>query len=261
MLADWPYDAIAEFYDLDMGRNADAGDIVYYRAACLTRCTGGEGRVLELGCGTGRITLALCEAGLAVVGIDKSAAMLRVLRRKARDRQIARPPLLAAMDMAQLGLRGGFDAVLCAYSAFTYLVEDDDRARALAAIRNALADAGRLILDVFVPDPQVEDRAGEEVFDYRRQLGDGGWLERRKTLLRDAPAGVNRIRRRYTFLAQDGGCPSELVTESRQRSYRPQQLLEVLRRAGFRIVATAGDFTGAPFAAGSRSLIVEAEKG
>lgn len=257
MRTNWPYDAIAEFYDVDMAQNADIEGVAYYRAACLANCRDG-GRMLELGCGTGRITLALCEAGLDVVGVDVSVAMLRVLRRKAGERRLPRPPLLAAMDMAQLAVRGRFDVVLCPFSAFTYLVEDGDRERALASIRGALG-GGRFVLDVFIPDPEVEGRAGEEVFDYRRQLPDGRWLERRKTLLRDSPPGVNRIIRRYNFLERDGGCSSELVTESRQCSYRPGQWLEILGRAGFRILSAAGDFAGMPLGAASRSLVVEAE--
>jgi SAM-dependent methyltransferase len=253
----WAYDAIAEFYDEDMARNADGRDVGYYRKACLLACGAAGGRVLELGCGTGRITLALMRLGLDIVGIDRSLPMLQVLRRKAAT-ACARPPALAAMDMGRPGFAGPFAAILCPFSAFTYLIAEDDRDRALAAIRNALAATAHFVLDVFIPDPRVETGAGGEIFDYRRRLADGTWLERRKTVTPDPGPGVNRIVRRYSFCGADGRCLREIVTESRQRSYRPDELAAVLRRAGFRIASMTADFTDMPVAPASRTLVVEA---
>ncbi|HZU87763.1 MAG TPA: hypothetical protein VE993_00765, partial [Stellaceae bacterium] len=135
---------------------------------------------------------------------------------------------------------------------------EDDRDRALAAIRHALAATAHFVLDVFIPDPRVEARAGEEIFDYRRRLADGTWLERRKTVTPDTGPGVNRIVRRYGFYDADGRRLREIVTESRQRSYRPDELVAVLRRAGFRIVSATADFTGLPVGPASRTLVVEA---
>src|SRR5579875_1550857 len=101
---------------------------------------------------------------------------------------------------------------------------------------------------------------GEEIFDYRRQLADGTWLERRKTVTPDPGGGpgVNRIIRRYSFYDDAGRHLRELVTESRQRSYRPDELVAVLRQAGFRIVSVTEDFTGLPPMPGARTLVVEA---
>lgn len=259
MSAAWAYDAIAEFYDDDMARNADGRDVGYYREVCRAAC-GGRGRILELGCGTGRITLALAALGLDVLGIDRSLPMLQVLRRKAAVCAFPRPPMLAAMDMGWPGIAGPFAAILCPFSAFTYLIADADRARALGAVRSALAATARFVLDVFIPDPRIEMRGGEEIFDYRRQLADGTWLERRKTVTPDPDGGpgVNRIIRRYSFYDDAGRHLRELVTESRQRSYRPDELVAVLRQAGFRVVSVTADFTGLPPMPGARTLVVEA---
>jgi SAM-dependent methyltransferase len=251
----WAYDAIAQFYDEDMARNADGRDVGYYRQACLAACGGRPGRVLELGCGTGRITLALAALGLDVVGIDRSLPMLQVLRHKAAAQRCARPPLQVAMDMGQPGFAGPFAAILCPFSAFTYLLAEDDRKRALAAIRGATA---RFLLDVFIPDPRIEARAGDEIFDYRRQLADGTWLERRKTVTPDRESGVNRIVRRYVFCDAAGRCLREVMTESRQRSYRPDELVAVIRQAGFRILSVTADFAGRPVGPDSRTVVVEA---
>ena len=64
--AAFSYDVIAEFYDDDMGRNVGGEDVAFY----VDQCAAAPGPVLELGCGTGRITLALVRAGNTVIGID-----------------------------------------------------------------------------------------------------------------------------------------------------------------------------------------------
>ncbi|HTD38656.1 MAG TPA: class I SAM-dependent methyltransferase, partial [Candidatus Limnocylindrales bacterium] len=64
--AAFSYDLIAEIYDDDMGRNVGDEDVAFY----AQRCAGAGGPVLELGCGTGRITLPLVRAGNTVTGLD-----------------------------------------------------------------------------------------------------------------------------------------------------------------------------------------------
>jgi SAM-dependent methyltransferase len=250
------YDAIAEFYDDDMGRNADGRDVLFYCERCLAALAKQPGRVLELGCGTGRITLPLADRGIPVIGVDLSLPMLRVLRRKAAPLAPGERPLLAAMDMARPALAGRFAAVLCPFSAFTYLLDDADRHAVLAFVAGALAPRGRFLMDVFVPDPRLAP--GVEVFDYRRQLPDGTWLERHKTVTPDRRPGVNRIRRRYSFIGADGA-RREVVTDSWQRPCGRDQLAALLPAAGLRILSLADDWAGGEVAARSRVVVLEAE--
>jgi SAM-dependent methyltransferase len=261
----WSYDAVAEFYDDDMGRNTDGRDVAYYRDACLAACTRCAGPVLEFGCGTGRITLALVQAGLDVVGIDRSLPMLRVLQQKLATLPAAeRPassPRLAVMDMAAPSFAAQFAVILCPFSAFTYLVEDDARAAVLEFVHRALRPGGRFLIDVFVPDARIEEAAdAAEIFDYRRRLADGRWLERYKSIARNVQPGVNRISRRYRFLSAEGACERELATESLQRTYQMPELIELVRAAGLRILSASADFTGSPVGAGARVIVIEAEK-
>lgn len=258
------YDAIAEFYDDDMGRNSDGRDIVYYRQLCTAAVAEIPGRVLELGCGTGRITLELAEAGIEVAGVDLSVPMLQVLRRKAVARLSAgdgfRAPLLAAMDMARPGLEGPFSAVICPFSAFTYLLQDDDRQAVLAFVARVLAPGGRFAMDVFISDPHIEaSAAGAELFDYRRQLPDGSWLERHKTITPNVLPGINRIQRRYTFFA-DGKRLHEIVTESHQRPCGAEELRRLIGEVGLRVASVVGDFSSGGIGPGSRVAVVEASR-
>lgn len=203
----WSYDLLAEVYATDMGQNMPFDDAGFYRRLCLAR----GGRVLELGCGTGRILLELLAAGVDAAGVDRSLPMLRRLRRDAAARGLPAP--VAQMDLRAPGLAGGFGVVLAPYSLVTYLVEPAELDAFLAAARELLAPAGLLLLDAFVP----RDVAAFDDFrlDYRRPHG-GGTLERHKRIACHAD-GSHRIERRYRLLDAARHLIEEFTTAERIR--------------------------------------------
>jgi SAM-dependent methyltransferase len=256
----WPYDLIAEFYDEDIGRNTDGRDVAWYVAQVERAVAALGGSVLEMGCGTGRVTLALAAAGLRVIALDRSLPMLRELVRKtvaSECRHLIHP---VAANMSRPGLGHRFAAIICPYSAFGYLVEADDCARMLAAVRERLSPDGILLLDMIIPDPAFE-RAEAEIYDYDRALPPGSWapatrLVRYKRVIRLRPQ-VNRIERRYRFLDETGDLVREVRTQSQIRLYTAETLQAVLTEAGFTRLQVCGDFDASlPAAAPARVTTV-----
>lgn len=233
MTTAWSYDAIAEVYATDMGQSMPFDDVGWYRALALEQ----PGRVLELGCGTGRILLELLAAGVDAVGADRSLPMLARLRRDAAARGLAVPALLQ-MDLRELALRGRFGLVLLPYSLITYLTEPRDATALLAQLRDLLDATGRIVLDAFVPRP-VQSFSDFRL-DYRRVHGDGQ-LERYKRITAQ-PDGCNRIERRYRLIGTDGGLREEFETDETVRPYAPADLRALALEAGMVIDRTVADY-------------------
>ena len=125
------------------------GDVEFYlRQAEVT-----GGPVLELACGTGRVTLPLCDAGLDVTGLDRSEHMLRVARSKLRERS-GRTPKLVRGDMARFHLHRTFRLILIPYRAFHHLLTPAEQRRCLLKVRRHLRRDGRLIVHLF--DPRLD---------------------------------------------------------------------------------------------------------
>jgi SAM-dependent methyltransferase len=141
-----------DYYDLrqqDGPGTPIEGDVAFYRRQAKRA----RGPILELGCGTGRVTFPLADAGLDVTGLDASRAMLRVARRKLRA--TPRPKVrLVRGDMRRFTLRRRFALVIIPFRAFQALLTVRDQRACLACIRRHLRPGGRLIIDLF--DPRLE---------------------------------------------------------------------------------------------------------
>ena len=229
------YDRVARFYDVDMARNMAFDDVAFYRKLCLQA----TGRVLELGCGNGRILLDLLAHGVDAVGIDASAGMLAALRRKALERHL--PVRIAQMDVRRLGLRAGFAVALCPYSLITYVTDDGDVADLLRTLWSLLQPGGLCVVDAFIPRSRVATTTF--ALDYRRPFGDG-MLARWKRISA-VGATVNRIERRYVVEDAAGTALDVIEVAEDIRPRSAEELSRLLLDAGFALPTLAWDYGAA----------------
>ncbi|GIP39402.1 methyltransferase [Paenibacillus sp. J31TS4] len=136
------------------------GDIEFYRDRLQT-C---EGPLLEAMCGSGRVLIPLLEAGLPVEGTDTSVEMLAACRAECEKRGLA--PELREADLVTMSLGRQYGAIFIPGGSFLLI---DDRDASLRALRNLfehLKPGGRLLLDLFLPDPsfQTGSFGGTSVF-------------------------------------------------------------------------------------------------
>ena len=191
-MTDDSYSLAAKHYDAAYSAKADLVDRDFYLD--LAREYGGP--VLELGCGTGRVTLPLARQGVDVTGIDASRAMLEVLRAKLADEPSAvrRRVRVVAGDFRTLCLDDQYPLVVIPFRPMQHMYTTEDQLAALKNARRHLADGGILAFDVFNPR-----------FD-KLLSGDG---EEHLELEWPAPDVKDRMIRRY--FVKDGFDPVNLV--------------------------------------------------
>lgn len=132
----------AEVYDDWYGEITDAIGTARFVAQ---RCN--DLPVLELGVGTGRLAEPLCEAGVSVIGIDASAAMLA----RCSARRLGPSLSLVQADLAALSLSGRFGAALIAFNTLFNLPSAAEQQRLFSQLRPLLEPDGIVIVEALDP--------------------------------------------------------------------------------------------------------------
>jgi len=244
------YDRIAHLCDIDMARRMPVDDIGLYVDQALRN----GGRVLEAGCGNGRILLALLERSIDAIGIDCSPGMLEELQRKARAHGVQACACL--MDVRRLAFVQAFGTVLCPYSLITYMSGAGDRERMLDAVFRSLLPDGLAVVDAFIP--RTSAFHAQFALDYRRPLGEA-FLMRSKRVVPLAP-GVNRVERRYELTTPEGAVMQRIDTRVDVRPLSPDDLVSSLEESGFEIEREWWDYGVRSGPEGSQFYTVSARR-
>jgi SAM-dependent methyltransferase len=250
----WSDDRLARLYDAFPFE----ADVSFYVE--LARQAGG--RVLEVGCGTGRLLLPLAAAGHRVIGVDVSAHMLAVARGKlstAGDEVAARVRLVQA-DMRDLRLDGEADLAVLPVKTFAYLVERADQLRALTSTASSLRPGGLLVLDLLNPTPGWVGRPDGSVRQDVAGEIDGEVVVRTETAVStDTARQVRVVRSAYDIVAADGTVRKRVVQWPFRWTYRFEAEL-LLEQAGLRVEEVYGGYAGEPYSTQSRCLLLVARR-
>ena len=141
------YDSFAEVYDLFYADIED--DLEMYLG--FAERTGGP--ILELGAGTGRVSIALAEAGHTVVGLELSDDMRAIAQQKIAEAQLTDRVRMVTGDMRRFKLDQHFGLVIAPINTFLHNLTLDDQLATLSSIKKHLRPGGLLVLDCFNPDP------------------------------------------------------------------------------------------------------------
>jgi SAM-dependent methyltransferase len=141
-------------YDIIYGKYTE--DIDFYKKEAKKA----KGKVLEVGCGTGRIYLELLKEGIDTYGIDISSEMLVELKNKAKSMNLK--PKVSAGDMRNFKLGERFALIIVPFRSFLYNLTTDDQLKTLKNFKKHLAPGGRLILSFFYPDIERMMSYGKE---------------------------------------------------------------------------------------------------
>ncbi len=143
------YGAIARVYD-KLNEEIDYAEWADFIEKCFGRfLTGRPGIVLDLACGTGRMTSELAGRGYDMIGVDGSADMLAVAYSRALGKSTR--PLYLMQDMRALELYGTVGATVCCLDSINYLTETDGLEKTFDRVHNYLDPGGLFLFDVNTP--------------------------------------------------------------------------------------------------------------
>lgn len=252
MLRD-PYAEIVDLYDLEHADYTEDTELLLELADL------GEGPILELGCGTGRVLLPLAEAGHTVTGVDSSQPMLDVAA--ARAKQAGLDVSLVNGDMSQIGgIPGGpFGMVIASLNSIMHLTAADQRAMATSS-QAALAPGGRLVIDTLNPSvAQLNHLLNTTHLEGSWQYEDGSsvdkWGHRRPGM---EPQVID------TLIWYDRVAPDGILHRTRTRFdlryVHQSELALILELAGFGHVDWYGSYELDPWDPDSDRIITVAHK-
>lgn len=211
-----------------------------------------KGEILELACGTGRITCALAQQGKVITGLDISDSMLDEARKKS-----ARMKLNIEWhhgNMTSFNLSNKFDVVFVGYNSVHHLLTNSELKSFLDCVKSHLKPNGRFLFDIFNPSlaflirPKVRTEMDEYI-----DPATGETILVTEDNHYDAATQINHVTYYYSKKDRVDFHSHPL----NMRCYFPQEMDALLEYNGFKIVNKYGDFKRANFTGQSMKQIFD----
>ena len=258
------FDGFARFYDGDYRDYRDDIALVLRTARAAGRCA------LELGCGTGRVLLPLAEDGCRVIGLDTSAALLAIARRKLEEHGYASEEgvdgsskvSLVKADMTSFELaEREIDFAFVVSNTLMHVTTQAEQLKVLQCAQRHLRVGGLLLIDLFNPDvAYLEAISGiQELADWWEDGESGATVLKWSTRHLDAARQLQETVFVYEEVFPDGRNAQTRLSFP-LRFWWPDEGATLLEQAGFEVDEVYGDFDGSPHQADSERLIFVARK-
>jgi SAM-dependent methyltransferase len=253
------WDEYAPFYDWENARTLGRRDVPFWRTVALN--TGGT--LLELGAGTGRISIPLGRAGVPVVGIDRSEPMLARARRRVTRAKLQRRVRLVRGDIrhlpfadtrlprrsrdgssraAKAGAGEGFSMVLAPYGMLQSLLRERDLQATLASVHRVLKKGGTFGVELVADLPSWQEYEKQvSLRGWRRKPG-GAHVTLTETVRQDRKKGLTIFDQE--FIERRGRKTQSRTFSLAFRTLSVPQMVRRLEKAGFEITALLGDYRG-----------------
>lgn len=238
-----------------------AGDVEWYRR----RAREAGGPVLELGAGTGRITLPLAQDGVVVHAVDADGRMLGALRSKlaSEPADVRDRITLVEADMRSFELSERFALVIAPFRAFLHNVTEEDQLACLTRVREHLRPGGVFMFNVFHPSLEFMSQNAGALTGVWRARGvferpDGGYVVRSESNRYDTVHRRVHSLHRYEEYGDDAVLIRTSLHRLELAYLYPADIERLLTRAGFTSIHIAGGFDGRPFSHDMDELVIEA---
>ncbi|WP_298511302.1 bifunctional 2-polyprenyl-6-hydroxyphenol methylase/3-demethylubiquinol 3-O-methyltransferase UbiG [uncultured Kordia sp.] len=225
----------ASIYD---GMNTNMDDLPFYQR-WLSKNK--NARILELCCGTGRLTIPLAKDGHDITGVDITASMLEKAKVKASEAKVNIEFIEA--DMRTFNVSQQYDLIFIPFNSIHHLYTNDDLFQTLKAVKKHLKKDGLFIFDCFNPNIEFIVEGGKELKKITQYTTD----DQREVLIKEimqyeANTQINRIEWHYFINGE-----FDSIQNLDMRMFFPQELDAYLQWSGFHILEKFGSFDEGPF--------------
>lgn len=257
------YTSFAQVYDMFMD-NVPYEEWSKYVISLLKEEKIEDGLVLDLGCGTGKMTRLLAAAGYDMIGIDNSEDMLEIARECQYEQELpeeeAKMADLAAnnilyllQDMREFELYGTVRAVISICDSMNYILDEEDLLQVFKLVNNYLDPKGVFIFDMNTRYKYAE-MLGETTITENREEGSFIWEN-----YFDEEEDINQYDLTL-FIREEGDLYRKYEETHYQRVYDLDTVKCLLKEAGMEFVAAYDAFTNEPVKADSERIYIIARE-
>jgi ubiquinone/menaquinone biosynthesis C-methylase UbiE len=227
-VGDLIYDA--NIYD---GLNTFLYDLEFYKK-WLPKNVGAK--ILELCCGTGRLTLPIAQDGHNISGIDNTSSMLEQAKVKASQAGLEIKFIEA--DIRTLDLPEKYDLIFIPFNSIHHLYQNEDLFKAFNVVKRHLKTGGMFLLDCYNPNIKCiieNEKVLKEIAEYT--TNDGRKVLIKQIMRYENKTQINRIEWHY-FINDK----FDSIQNLDMRMFFPQELDSYLKWTGFNIIHKFGSF-------------------
>lgn len=230
----------AQIYDILFAEPLSQAAISFY--STLIRQFGEP--VLELACGTGRVTIALAALDFKVHGLDNSVAMIEQGKRKTRQKSLDISYFV--QDMRDFAINQKFGLIFIPHQSFQHLYTREDVAGCLRSVRKHLLPEGAFLIQVFNPWPPLLTTVPKRFKTSKEYYQDPQSGERYYAEYENQyNPGTQILTSTYYYHTERD--PTERCFQLKMRQFFPQELDDLIESNGFKILAKYGDEKFTPF--------------
>jgi ubiquinone/menaquinone biosynthesis C-methylase UbiE len=258
MYGDATVDPAVKYYDLAFAAGATS-DIAWFVKEAMSSGS----PVLDLCCGTGRISIELARQGQTVTALDTSAGMLSILkdRLSMESEQVRDLVCVDEQPMANFRLRRKFRSVICCDAFFHNMSPDEERA-CLHSINRHLKMNGMLFFNIHNnPNPEFLAWASSKEAATPHKRGEyslpenGGMLEVFESLFHDPFNQTVKTKLHFKKIGPSGEILEETDSSWNSRYMCRFETMYLLELCGFKVEGVYGGYCGEPLTASSQLVL------
>ncbi len=229
------YSALAPYYDIwqsDVDYNAWAD---FFLSVFKKYYNGKVQDILDLGCGTGSMTLALAKRGFGMIGVDNSTEMLSYASKRAREEKAHGDILFLCQDIREFELYGTVEAVVSCLDCVNHLESTKDLKKCFSLVHNYLMPDGIFAFDIN-SKYKFEKIYAQNCFVFEDERAMCVWQNNynEKTHFCDFDISL--------FVEADDGSYSRTDEYQRERMFPLSTVKKLLSETGFELLGVFGDF-------------------